>query len=404
MTELHLNSGGTPAPVAHPTTPDPSAPTTTNAAAPAKPQGLGRLKGAWSRFWFTPQDSSVFALWRTALGFTVFWWMISFSWDLLSFFGEEGLRPNPTYADFRIGAFQWFESNTAIYAMYAMVLVTSLLVMVGKALKLAAPLMFYGVLSFELDNLSVLNAGDSLIRIWPLFLAVFVLFTPGRLTGISLWGRRPGRSRRPARAALTPLREMAGGRKHVPMPKWMLRVVQIQMSVIYPASAIGKFPGNHWHDGTAALYAMQVTDFQRFPVPEFVQTNQILGAAMTWYTLGLETLIVPLLWYPRTRRFAIFAGLTLHLGFGYTMRLGFFSWVMAIGYIAFLKPSEARRIIGWLDKASFGVFSGNRNRGDEMTEAGVGGGRGSNDDFEVAPGYQGADAPNTPDTPALGTI
>jgi len=42
---------------------------------------------------------------------------------------------------------------------------------------------------------------------------------------------------------------------------------------------------------------------------------------------------------------------------------------MAIGYIAFLTPSEATRIIGWLDKATFGVFSGSRKLAGQQTAA-----------------------------------
>jgi hypothetical protein len=69
---------------------------------------------------------------------------------------------------------------------------------------------------------------------------------------------------------------------------------------------------------------------------------------LTYWTLALEITLPFLLWIPRTRRLAILLGLALHLGFDYPLRLGFFSWSMVIGYVAFLTPTEAAAVAGWL--------------------------------------------------------
>ncbi|MDH4169663.1 MAG: HTTM domain-containing protein [Acidimicrobiia bacterium] len=281
----------------------------------------------WNRFWFEPRPVSTLTLFRISLGVALLCWFVSLSWDLESFFGSQGLRPGQTYGGERIGLLKWVEADAAIWALWATGLVTSLLVIAGRLVRLAAPLVWFCVMSLWLDNTGVWNAGDDLLRAWALYFGIFALVTPAAFLSVGAGGRD---------------RSFPAG------PHWVLRLVQIQITVIYPASVIGKVSGGRWWDGTASLYALGLEDFQRFWVPDFVRENLVVGAVFTWYTLLVEALLSILLWVPRTRRIAIVAGLTMHFGFQYTMRLGFFAWAITIGYIAFLTPTESRRILSWL--------------------------------------------------------
>ena len=287
------------------------------------------LWGRWSRFWFDPRPASTLTLWRIAFGFTALCWLVSLSWDLGSFFGDSGIRPDQSYRDERLGLLQWWGSDGAVRWVWLTGLVTAVLVITGRLVRVAAPVLWYTIMSLWLDNTGVWNAGDDLLRLWALYFALFAALTPGVLLSLGPWGR--------------------GGR-FPPAPNWMMRLVQIQITVIYPASVIGKLSGDRWWDGTAGLYALGLQDFERLPLPDVMRENLVLGAALTWSTLLLEALLPILLWVPRTRRLGIVAGLALHMGLGYSMRLGFFAWAMAIGYIAFLTPSESRRILGWLGR------------------------------------------------------
>jgi len=284
---------------------------------------------AWSRFWFAPRPTSTLTLFRVALGLTLVVWFLSLTWDLEHFFGSEGLRPGQTYADERLGLLRWVDDDRAIWALWAAGLVSAALVAAGRVVRMAAPIVWFCVMSLWLDNTGVWNAGDDLLRLWALYFALFALITPAAFLSLGPNGRDGAFPRG---------------------PHWVLRLAQIQITIIYPASVIGKLSGERWWDGTASLFALGLEDFQRFWVPVFVRENRIIGAALTWYTLLIEALLAVLLWVPKTRRFAIVAGLTMHLGFQYTMRLGLFFWAMTIGYIAFLTPSESRRILGWLGR------------------------------------------------------
>lgn len=295
-----------------------------------------RFFAAWGQFWLAPMRASTYVLMRSALALTVIVWLVMVLPDLFAFYSESGVRPNPVYSDYRYGLFQWFQSDTAIVVVLVMTLVAACAVLSGNLVRLFGPLMWLGMMSFQLDNLSVLNAGDELLRVWCAYFAIFAVVTPNSASSISVRDLyRPNRDE-----ALAPV--------------WLLRMAQIQITLIYPASVIAKLDGGTWQDGTAALYALQVRDFQRLWVPESLTDNLAVGRVLTYLTLAIEIAVPVLLWIPRTRRFAIVVGMGMHLGFDYAMRLGFFVWSMAIGYCAFLTPREADwilRKLPWIEPA-----------------------------------------------------
>jgi hypothetical protein len=308
------------------------------------------LRG-WNRFWFTPVPASTLVLWRTALGVTSIAWLLAIVVDLETFFGENGLRPNPFYADHRIGLFQWVESDWALWLVWCASLASAVAVTAGRWVKPAAIVLFYGVLSIELDNTSILNAGDVLLRIWLAYFAIFALLTPSRCLEVPLLGTRPtdgGGAVRHAHHGSLHHGNAVAVRQYPMVPSWLLRLVQLQMTVIYPAGLFKKLDGSNWRDGTAALYALGLEDFERFPVPSLLTDSLTVGWILTYATLAVEISVPFLLWTRRTRRFAIAAGIGLHVGFDYALRVGFFAWGMIIGYVAFLRADESLRIIDWL--------------------------------------------------------
>ncbi len=292
----------------------------------------GGVRAGWSRFWFTPTPGATLALWRCAAGWTALAWFLALGLDLVTFFGESGLRPDPYYGDHRIGVLQWVGGDRMLWGLYVSGVLSSGALIVGRWVRPAALVVAYAVVSIQLDNSSILNAGDILLRIWLVYFALFALVTPSRILGIRVFGA-------PA---------SDGSRSYPSAPTWFLRLVQIQLTIIYPAGLFHKLDGSTWRHGTAALYALGLEDFERFPVPEFLRTSLIAGWVLTYLTLAIECTVPFLLWNRRTRRFAICAGLALHLGFDYALRVGFFAWAMTLGYVAFLTPTESATIVRWV--------------------------------------------------------
>lgn len=302
-------------------------------AVAARVARVGRgFSAAWARFWFTPQSVATITAIRVALGLVVFAWGASILPDLRTFYFDDGLLGEPSYAEHRLGLFQWLTSDRAVVAVWLAMMLAAAALVSGRGVRVAAPVVWLAMLTMQQGAPSALNAGDLLLRIWTAYYALYAVLTPSRHLSVSLLGARG-----PAGERIWPVG-----------PTWVVRLWQIQLSVIYPATVLAKLDGDTWHEGTASLYALGLVDFERFWVPQFVRESLVLGNLMTWFTLAAEISLPFLLWTRRTRRFGIVLGLLLHGGFDYTMRLGFFYPAMIIGYLSFLRPDEVASALGRL--------------------------------------------------------
>jgi hypothetical protein len=126
---------------------------------------------------------------------------------------------------------------------------------------------------------------------------------------------------------------------------WALRLMQVQLSVIYLATAWTKMRGTTWNDGTAVSYALRVGDLERFPVPHLLTDSVLVTNLMTYGTLATEVALGVLVWNRRARPWVLGLGVALHLGIDYSMRVGFFTFAMLVLYLAFVPPETASRAI-----------------------------------------------------------
>lgn len=131
------------------------------------------------------------------------------------------------------------------------------------------------------------------------------------------------------------------------IPVWPLRFCQLQIAVMYLATAIWKTKGEDWHLGTALYWGWSDPRYMRFPTHELVATwvGQALSSASTWGTLVLEYVLPFMFFWRKTLRPALVLGILLHIGILATMRVGLFTPVVLASYLAFwpeLKKLSAR--------------------------------------------------------------
>jgi Vitamin K-dependent gamma-carboxylase len=289
-----------------------------------------RLVGAWNRFWFEPQATSTLALFRVAFGLLTFAWTLALAPDLITFFGRDGIVPQaPEYGRLQLpwtwGLLNGAPADGIVIALFATLLVASACVVVGFRTRLASAVAFVAILSFERRNPFVFNAGDTLIRA----MALYLLLAPA---GASFSIDRLRRSRDrfwdfPARSP------------------WALRLVQIQVSVIYLSTVWEKLHGETWRNGTAVSYALRTEDIQRIALPHWIVDSTLVSGVLTYGTLATELAVGILIWNRRARPFVIVPGILLHLFIDATLTAGFFSAAMLTAYVAFVAPDTASRWI-----------------------------------------------------------
>jgi hypothetical protein len=289
---------------------------------------LPRLLQRWDRFWFQPFSTATLGLVRIAFGGVMVAWSLSLLPDLMVFFSTRGIvEAQP------IGAWPWgllalVENDAAVVALWGVFLFASLSLMIGFRSRLASVLVFVALVSFQRRNPYVFNTGDLLIRVTAFFL---MLSPSGAALSLDRW--RQSRDD----FWMSPQRT-----------QWGLRLIQIQLSVVYLSGVWAKLRGTAWPDGTAVSIALRIEDIARFPVPAFVTDSAIVSSLATYGTLALETALGIFIWNRRLRPWVLGLGVMLHLSIDYALLVGFFSYVIFVNYLAFIPPERADSMVEWL--------------------------------------------------------
>ena len=268
---------------------------------------LKALVRAWNRFWFRPEPTSTLALFRIVVGLVTVAWTLVLSKDFDAFFGHQGAAAGPRPAPLLAG----------------LLLLGAVCLTLGFRSRLAAAAVLFCMLVLYRTDLNVWNTGDALLR----HLVLFLMLAPAG-AAVSIDSARRGRQWEfPLRAP------------------WALRLVQIQVALMYVVSFWYKLKGSTWRAGTAVSYVLRIGPDQRFALPPAITTSVTWAHVFTWGTLAIEAAIPLLVWNRRTRPYVLALGALLHLSIDLTLRTGFFSWIVLASYVAFVPPETAERFL-----------------------------------------------------------
>jgi hypothetical protein len=126
---------------------------------------------------------------------------------------------------------------------------------------------------------------------------------------------------------------------------WALRLMQIQLSVVYLSTVWEKLQGETWRIGTAVSYSLRALEVQRLPPPAVVVESLALSQLMTLGTLALELALGILVWNRAARPWVLALGVVLHLSIEVSITVGFFSLTMLTLYLVFLPPERATQLV-----------------------------------------------------------
>lgn len=288
----------------------------------AQARGQALVNG-WRNFWFRPQPAYTLGVVRIAFGALMIAWTILLSSDLDTVFGNKGIMPTPPDRAFTWGLFSIYSSDSAILVGWIVLLVASFALMVGWHSRLAAIVVFILILSFERRNPLIFNSGDTVIRIEAMFLALApsgaALSLDQRRRSGTFWSAQQFRP-------------------------WALRLIQIQLSIIYLSTVVDKLAGETWQNGTAVGYSLRQPDLQIITPPSWMLHNLLVSNVLTWGTLLVELAIAVLVWNRRWRPWVLAVGVGLHLSISLLLEVGFFSCSMFVLYLAFIPPERAKKI------------------------------------------------------------
>ncbi len=224
--------------------------------------------------------------------------------------------------------FFWLPTDPRlVYAGLMILFAQGLLLLLGCWSRFQAACIFVWLTSFHNRNLLICDGEDTVFRLFAFFM-IFMPLDHAWSLRRRLFGNEKGQGQ---------ARDRVGSSDSA----WALRLMQIEVTAIYLSTAYCKWQGVTWRDGTALYYVSRMQDvFGRLWLPDGLFENGWMVAACTWGVLGLETLLPLLLWLPATRRWAIVLGIGLHLSIEYSMHLFLFEWIMIVGLLSFIRPSD----------------------------------------------------------------
>jgi hypothetical protein len=283
---------------------------------------------AWDRLFFADVDARRLAALRIGTGLFAVITLLGLAPLIELHYSDAGWLPvssTPTpLAGQRFTLLHAFTSPFGVTVFLGLSLAAAFAMTLGFHARAASWLTFLALVSFQQRNTLLFYGGDAVLRLLTFGVA---LGPAGRAWSIDAWRAR---SRRPAESTPTTT------------PVWPIRLIQLQIMVIYFFSGLGKLHGSTWHDGSALAIVFAHPSFSRFDISGLTAWAPFAFAlrTMTQLTFVWE-LSFPLLVCSRIGRWVALAiGVAIHVGIIVFMRIHWFGHIMIMSYLAFLPVEE----------------------------------------------------------------
>ncbi len=125
------------------------------------------------------------------------------------------------------------------------------------------------------------------------------------------------------------------------------RLMQLQMAVLFFFSAAHKLGEQEWWQGDAIWYVFSLTEYYSGNLLDLFAAHFWIVNIATYGTVLIEIAFPFLIWQRTTRAWLLAGAVLLHLLFFFFLGLYYFSWVMIMGHLSFLRTQ-------WID--SFGAW------------------------------------------------
>jgi hypothetical protein len=280
----------------------------------------------WDRFFFRPEPVEGIAIFRMIWCFLLLMYLFLDIGNINDFYGPKAILSLKTIKDQfnypHMNLFHLLGDSIGVVTLmmwiYGLALFCGL---IGFRTRTALVVALVCMVSFHQRNIWLLSSSEVLMR----SIMILMVFSPsGNALSVDSMLARLNSKKLPRDCS-----------------PWVLRLIQIQISVVYLWTVWHKLKGDQWIEGTAVYYATRLSNMTNFPVP-FLLDNLFLIKLMTWGTLILEFSLGTLVWFKEFRKPLVISGIFFHLGIEYMMSIPFFELIMIALLINFFSPIEIR--------------------------------------------------------------
>jgi len=302
------------------------------------------LGEGWSQIWFQHRPTSPLELARMGIGAALLLHYGMATPYLFDFWGDAGLMPRAIVlrdiADpWTQSVFFYFTEPWQWVAFHVLFLVCCAAFMVGWRTSWVKWIVLIGQISYDHRN-PVLTYGIDWILAG--LLIILCLSPIGRAMSLDRVRAVRAAKRSNLAAMLPPYSSAWTGA--------CTRLMQIQMAVLFFYSAVNKF-GYDWWNGDALWVVFTTDEHYSRAILNVLASQYWLVNVGTYGTILIELAFPFLIWQERTRPYLLAAALFLHAQFAVLMRLFFFSFVMMMGHMSFVRPEWLTRLgLAWRQK------------------------------------------------------
>ena len=296
---------------------------------------------AWSAIWFRDSPTSPLEIVRIGIGAAVLFHFATGTPFLFELWGDSGWMP-PAVAQAYIAGpwmqsiFYYFTAPWQWIAFHALFLFCCAAFTVGWRTSWVKWIVLLGLISYDHRNLTIVYGADSIIAC-----VVFILCLAPVGRAMSLDRVRAVRAAK--RSDLTATVPAYSS----PWAGACIRLVQIQMAVLFFYSAVDKLKIEEWWNGDAVWLALTTYEFYHPALLHLLARHYWLVNVATYATLLIELAFPFLIWQRRTRPYLLVAAIFLHFMFGVVLRLIYFSFAMIMGHMSFVYPDWLHRLGAW---------------------------------------------------------
>jgi predicted DCC family thiol-disulfide oxidoreductase YuxK len=305
---------------------------------------LAALGEVWSQIWFQPKPTTPLELIRIGVGAALLLHYGAATPYLFDFWGDTGLMPRAIVlkdADpWTQSVFFYFTAPWQWIAFHALFLVCCAAFTAGWRTSWVKWVVLAGQISYDHRNPAMTYGVD-----WILASLLFILCLAPAGRAMSLDRVRELRqAKRSNLGATLPL-------YCSPWTGACTRLIQIQMASLFFFSAVTKLARPEWIDGSAVWIVFTMDEYYSPVLLKVFASHFWLVNAATYATLLIELAYPFLIWQKSTRPYLLADALLLHAMFALLMGLWYFSFVMMMGHMSFVRPEWLTRLgLAWKRK------------------------------------------------------
>lgn len=291
---------------------------------------LSVIPKTWNWFWFDSRSNdalSVLSFFRICFSLVMLFCYVSRAFDVDFFYSEQGLLPswhiaNVEFFKYHPNILGGISSSLVLNGLHSVFLLLLVLLALGFATRIVAPLTYFLHMMFINRNMSVMFGVDMIATFYFLYLCFANSGAQFSLDKKIGWSNP----------------------KQSPLSHISWRLMQVQLCVIYGFSGLEKLKGTRWWDGSAIWDVLSMGNMQRWDL-SFVAHAPVLLAANVYVVLFWEIYFPILVWVPKLRPLVLAFGVLMHLGIFLFMNLPSFGFLMISLYILFLNKAEIEKIL-----------------------------------------------------------